>query len=411
MKRSTFLLPLFLFAAYDDRACRAEVLLADGTKCIESSQCSSICCARTLLIGIFFGQDNCGPPGLLSWCLNSHEFDSSKTEGLQCSEVENEGGGLVSFFIDLFDFFFGWLFDREGEVTLAPSPLQTTSPSTSTRDVLKIMTYNMLLILLAPDLLTMGRRVDDIANFFKERGGEEDVLVLQEVWLKSSKIKRAMVEAGYCHYAADFRGQFGSGMAIYSKLPIEKQDFRPYADATSSLDALIDRGVIYAKVNKSGTSIHIFGTHTISDARGSNHEVRRRQYAIMRRFIDEKDVSDTDLVLMAGDFNEDKSNAPGLFSVMLADLGAEELTLIGGRSVSYNDATESNSFFREGETSNQVLDFILFDKSSSAIPGNGTQCEYLKPVNEVGEDLSDHYPMACRIELSWSNGIVNKWSC
>jgi len=332
-------------------------MLSDGERCEESGQCASGCCRSTFLGCLFNSGGTCGPTSFLSWCIR--DVDLKITGSVTESQLE---------------------------------------PVQSAVGTFKVMSYNIFLIKSAPDFgffgifgSTMPQRINEIGSFFLTRG--EDVVVLQEVWWHRNRVRELMLEAGFSHYAYDDRSQSrdGSGLALYSKLPIEKHDFLPFTNS---------KGIIYAKVATTNKPIHIFATHMEGDDAevGDKHDIRRQEYAIMRCFVEEKVESDDELVLMLGDFNEEKNLTPENYATMLADLGTGEFTL-NGADISWNDP--ESTFFRE-EWPPMTLDFVFYDRTSSAIPGEGSQCEYLKPLDEEGNFLSDHFPIACTIELPWN---------
>lgn len=333
------------------RSCTASIL-SDNQRCEENGQCASGCCRFSLLRFLFQGGPTCDSSGFgfLSWCVRGYDLISDNN------------------------------FALDGK----------TEQSTS--NTFKVMAYNIYLINGAPDFpRTMIERVNKIGAFFRTR--DEEVVVMEEVWWHRSRVQEAMLNAGYIHYAYDDRnqGRGGSGLALYSRLPIEEHDFLPYM--TSS------KGIIYAKVRKDQvTSIHLFGTHNDGDDDivGDKHDTRRQEYALMRSFMDGKVQSDDELVLMLGDFNEEKNLTPENYATMLLDLDAGEFIHSGATEFSWNDP---ESTFQREEWPAMTLDFVFYDQSSSLIPGEGSQCEYLKPYDEEGKSLSDHLPIACTIEL------------
>ena len=118
----------------------------------------------------------------------------------------------------------------------------------------------------------------------------------------------------------------------------------------------------------------------------------------MRTFINEQTIDPSELVLLVGDFNEDKINTPKKYGAMLNLLDAEEFALDeGGGLFSYDP--DNNSLIdpdSAGAGSTQrALDYILYDKSALE-PGLDSACQYIQPRDE-NRDLSDHYPMSCDI--------------
>jgi endonuclease/exonuclease/phosphatase family metal-dependent hydrolase len=147
--------------------------------------------------------------------------------------------------------------------------------------------------------------------------------------------------------------------------------------------------------------INVFNTHAMFSV--DNHDVRRRQYDAMRTFVDEQNIQD-ELVLMVGDFNEDKINTPALYGTMLDDLDAQDFELDPGSTVYSYDPVNNDLIDPESAGAGSVqraLDYILYDDSDDGAipPGSGSVCQYLTPKDSDGGDLSDHYPMSCDVVL------------
>ena len=298
---------------------------SNGDTCIESSQCASGCCAPAFL---GWGQKSCQATSFFNFlfCQNSYEF---KTPFFANTEP---CGTAVSSSADL-----------------------------------TFMSYNIYLILIASDLPTMGSRVREIGQYFINDPLVEtlDVVLFNELWMFQHHIQHDMQRAGFCHWVYDERWQFSSGLGVFSRWPIAEHDFRPFEEACNGLDCVFKKGVIYTKIMKEGTPIHLFGTHTISDAEGPKHETRCLQYAIMRDFIDKKNIPGNEVILLAGDMNEDLLSTPGLYSVMLQDLDAGEFSMAGDTNKTWH-----SNFFREFEgitDNNYILDYVLYDKNGELV--------------------------------------------
>jgi endonuclease/exonuclease/phosphatase family metal-dependent hydrolase len=320
---------------------------SNGQQCAENDQCSSGCCSQ-----YWFGADTCQQDRWWRNCVEGHDFQAG-TNG-QCAA------------------------------------------SSSSSDEVKLMSYNIYMIILASDILSIDERIAEIVNWFENEGGDLDIVVIQESWLYPDTLKNGMSAAGYCHYTYDDRGTFGSGLAIYSKFPIAKHDFRAFAHECDDQDCVVDKGVIYAEIDKNGTPIHVFGTHTMSAV--ANHEIRLGQYDVMRSFINEKDTS-TGHVFMMGDFNEDKITTPAFYSAMLTSLDAGEIQMVGS-PYSY-DPVENSLLDPDSPGAGlerEALDFVFYDETNGRQYAD-SECEYWKPKNAAGEDISDHYPIVCQVGL------------
>lgn len=292
------------------------------------------------------------------------------------------------------------------------SDASNTTMATTEQDTasIKVMTYNLYLILLASDGISSldGRAKRRTDWFATPEANQYDIIALQETWTNPIEVRDGMVAAGYCHYVYDDRGSTGSGLALYSKHPIVYHDFRGFQNACGGVDCVADKGVLYTKivipkgddgdtvVEGDDKIVHVFNTHTMFSV--DNHDVRRRQYDVMRTFINEQTIDPSELVLLVGDFNEDKINTPLKYGAMLKLLNAGEFALDDGSGL-YSYDPNNNSLIdpdSAGAGSTQrALDYILYDKNALE-PGTDSVCQYIQPMDGSG-DLSDHYPMSCEV--------------
>ena len=111
--------------------------------------------------------------------------------------------------------------------------LGTCRETTTDATTIKVMTLNTFLINCLPGVTCQEEvpreaRVRDITTWFEDR--DEDVVLFQEVWSYHDVLRDGMAEAGFCHYVMTERSS-GSGLAIFSKHPIENADFSDWFDA------------------------------------------------------------------------------------------------------------------------------------------------------------------------------------
>jgi len=309
----------------------------------------------------------------------------------------------------------GWLYEYEFETgqceqdNLVPTPGQ-----------LKVMVFNMWLITcvlgtdMAPCQSTSEReiRVDEIAKWMKTR--DEDVILVQELFSFHDQIRDGMIEASYCHYVATTNGNLGSGLAIYSKYPIEEHEFREWASWTTSGENFLDsKGVLYAKIRKGGEHVHFSNLHTTSTTYSGSQSDREEQFRLTRRMIDGKHINTNELVLVGGDMNTNKyayGNGEEIYRGMLQLLHADVFDTGGNR---YTYDTEANALtaskYDEGVTHQELLDYILYDQYS-VNPFDESSCEIIIPIapgfpDSTGPEsmLSDHLPVTCNILYPTAN--------
>jgi endonuclease/exonuclease/phosphatase family metal-dependent hydrolase len=256
-------------------------------------------------------------------------------------------------------------------------------------------------------------RIQKLMQWYKER--DEDVVMFQELFSLRDEVIDGMAAAGFCHYVATPFGADGSGMAIFSKYPMTKIDFLDWFDWTGENsetswdpEAVADKGVMYAKIEKDGENYHVFDTHTQSDSLGDAHQTRITQFAKIRDFANHfLGDSTSELILFGGDFNENKYphdlKKAEYYGTMLQELQAVEPTVVGNLKYSYD--TEENpllaSLWEEkypGQSWRELLDYVLVSKRGKQ--PHESHCEIIKAqwptdCNQQNCMLSDHFPNSC----------------
>lgn len=294
---------------------------------------------------------------------------------------------------------------------------------------LKVMTFNAYLLSCIPGMTLIGfsceesdsqaERVDRIIEWVKTR--DEDVIVFQEFYNLQDELIEGLVAAGFCHYAATpFKGD-GDGLATFSKHPIGELDFWDFYDFTGAnserpagIDVLFaDRGIMYAEILKDGRSHHIYNTHTLSNSQREQHLGRMAQYLAVREAAEGKSASD--LVLFAGDMNENKYQkdvGDQYYRNMLAELDATDPRMEGDQKYTYDNV--ANPFtaiyypIEEG-LEQQLLDYVLISRAH--LQPLDSSCEILKPswpedCDSAGCQLSDHFPVTCVYSYGVTSAVM-----
>jgi len=308
--------------------------------------------------------------------------------------------------------------------------LGTCANSTQDTSTIKVLTFNTFLISCLPkglDFVEEVRcqtederevRVQEIVNWFANR--DEDIVLLQEVWSFHVELRDGMSEAGYCYYIMT-EETIGSGLAIFSKHPIDQQSNNKDEQYVSWLNGIAAdaesiesaaKGVLHANITKDGHNIHLFNMHTLSDSFGDNHDIRVEQFNIVKDFVDSKDIPSNELVLLGGDFNEEKdcsSNTcngteaycanQSYYNEMIEILSADVPTY-NGDSFTYD--TEENTLLKglyskeDCDYYRYTLDYILYSKEHLIPWSDTSSCEVVYPLDgDKGIDLSDHLPVSC----------------
>ena len=311
--------------------------------------------------------------------------------------------------------------------------LGTCAEGFHNQDSVNILTLNTFMIYCVPgtDALkcqeaeARTERAKSIGKWFQDK--DYDVILLQEIWSNHEVIRDGMAEAGFCHYVMTEKSA-GSGLGVFSKYPILEHSFKDWFDGFASGGSLTpdpmnpeswiaDKGVLYAKVIKNNQPVHIFNLHANSDSVGDYHDVRVKQFEIVNKFIESKDIPTSELVLIGGDMNEDKDcrmftcdrqancEDQSYYNEMLTTLSAGEVEVETGDTNPWTYNTEENAFLKslyEGEECSQhqyLLDYIFYSNKHQK-PGESSVCRVLNPLSEDGKDLSDHFPLDCVIDFS-----------
>ena len=258
-----------------------------------------------------------------------------------------------------------------------------------------VLTLNVLLRPFLPE--GQDRRAPLIAGQLKGY----DVVLLQEAF---SDYHRDIVLRGLRQeypYQSNVLGRDSGlkqdgGVVVVSRWPIEAERQMLFGGLCRGKDCLADKGVLYTRINKSGSRIHLFATHLQS---GTGRDVtREHQILRMRRWIDAMRLPLTEPVLIGGDLNVDllADDETGAFTRMLEILKAAPPTMPadGQDRVTFDPVGNS---LADG-TRAKYLDYVLYSKA---------HLEPLDTFNKVrrifadGEPLSDHYAVHGRFRYRY----------
>ena len=221
-------------------------------------------------------------------------------------------------------------------------------------------------------------------------------------------------------------------MFIASRYPIESVSKLIYDDY-SCTDRFADKGAIYAKIQKSEQTVHVFGTHlqasyfhsksgtllkscrdTLDDDGINFENVREKQLHQLATFIKAQEIPTNELIVLAGDMNIPRSSQEFLqMNKVLNTLALEfRSNLTGGQLSTFDNKTNALKQCRKefeyddkyrrscGEfdfAPSMWNDYVLF-RGGAKLVG--------RPVNSVLEieyprhrDLSDHHAVLGVIRL------------
>jgi endonuclease/exonuclease/phosphatase family metal-dependent hydrolase len=242
-----------------------------------------------------------------------------------------------------------------------------------------------------------------------------DIVVLCEAF--DDDVRAALVtrlSSAYPHRSrilgSDVDVRQDGGVMILSRWPIENANGEQRLFGTSCLgsDCMADKGVMYVRINKNGTRYHIFGTHTQSGGEPSRMEMRKVQFRVIKTFIDDKKIPNSEPVIIAGDLNVDMHAHHDEYVEMLEILNAAHPGLKGhpySIDQKLNDLGGDNG-------SQQLLDYVLYSRnhkppiklrtvSQVYVPAALNRVMFYRADNGWREythewymwDISDHYPV------------------
>lgn len=177
------------------------------------------------------------------------------------------------------------------------------------------------------------------------------------------------------------------GVIIVSRWPITAEAQRLFGDVCVGGDCWADKGVLYARLEKHGQIYHVFASHMQAGREMGQRRTRMQQLGIIKSFIDERGLSGTEPVFIAGDLNVDKYDAVE-YAAMLRILDAWCPRPLG-HPYTVDSTINRRAAYR------LYLDYVLMSN------------RHLQPVNAVIEtliprsptpfggdhDLSDHFPV------------------
>lgn len=220
-----------------------------------------------------------------------------------------------------------------------------------------------------------------------------DVLVLTEVFdlAPGSKLIKTLKAGEYPHHTHDglkLGKIMKSGTRIVSRWPILEEE-RNYYNNCDGIQCAASRAVIYAKIDKLGKIYHVFATHTQSSDDTDNRNARLAQLEEMGAYVRSKNIPADQPVIMAGDFNVNKTDLPEDRDYLEAILNAVEPTNLG-----HNLTFDSNTNHWAEAPYLEYLDYTLYSTQHQQ-PTESSQTAFAP--RSVTEDLwgiwdlSDHY--------------------
>ena len=221
-----------------------------------------------------------------------------------------------------------------------------------------------------------------------------DAVVLQEAFSESHRISMLTALQAEYPYNSGILGEdellsFNGGVIILSRFPILKRDQFVFTPCEGS-DCIVKKGVQYIALEKNGLRIHLFGLHL--QAQKEYATSRLAQFPQLQQFIEKQNIPQSELVLVAGDFNVDyfARNVDKEFSKLTKGSGL----VLAEHSPAASYEGRSNTYVEDEVT--ERLDYV-FHSSRNLIPTRASnQVLYFR---KEGTDLSDHHAVLGRFKI------------
>ena len=236
-----------------------------------------------------------------------------------------------------------------------------------------------------------------------------DVVCFQEAFDDDirKEMTRLMRENGYPHKSRilgrdgkDWPHHQDGGVIFYSKHPIISEGQKNFNDVCSGDDCISDKGVLYVAINKEGKIYHLFGTHM----NNGNLPIQKQQLSIIKNFIDSKNISKKEPVIICGDFNLNRYT-PDHRKPMINTLNARDL----GEPIDFKySLSYATNKFHGGGTGGKLVDHVLVSNNHELLKSGFQQVRMLRSNMEWKEhgletaswELSDHYAVYASLDFS-----------
>jgi len=265
---------------------------------------------------------------------------------------------------------------------------------------LKVLTYNIYMRPSQMFWFNNDFMAKDIPNHIKD----VDVVIFQEAFDDSAReilIHEMRKSFKYIskHLSEDAFPYQDGGVFIMSKWPIQDNQTQEVYEATSGMDALSRKGVVYVEIVKDEgfqkQNYHIFGTH-LNAIEGDGQESIKTQNAQLiqlSKFIQAQHIPQNEPILIAGDFNIDPE--ADNYNKMLNTLNAGHMP----QNDAYSFDANTNALACEHH---KTYDHVLFSRNRQPSIKASTIHIDMPSASETWKGwvfgnkylaLSDHFPV------------------
>ncbi|EMJ95699.1 sphingomyelin phosphodiesterase [Leptospira alstonii serovar Pingchang str. 80-412] len=212
------------------------------------------------------------------------------------------------------------------------------------------------------------------------------------------------VKYGWDNTLGDLRpfppeNDYNGGVVVLSKWPIEEKTQYIFSNHGCGNDYYYDKGFAYVRINKHGQKIHIIGTDVQSknsSCSDSGRSVRKHQFYEIKKFIDSKQIPNTETVLIVGSLNVEKGSEE--YHNMLTILGLNEPNY-AGIPFTWDPKKNAIAAYDGRDKTPEYSEYILVSKGHSQPPvWQNLAYDPISPTTwqEFGYtsyEFSDHYPV------------------
>ncbi len=244
----------------------------------------------------------------------------------------------------------------------------------------------------------------------KAIGRNYDAIIFSEAFDNTARadLISNMKKVGY-KYATPVVGKnrknlTNGGVMIMSRYPIEKFKKKRFESVCVGSDCQIDKGWVYARIDKNGRKYHVIGTHTQVSPEVQNAKVRNKQFDLIVQFIKDRNIPKSEAVIIGGDLNVDKLKYPTQYKEMLRRLHAGQPRIISKRgnytgSTATFDPKLNNLADRKSDRA--YLNYVLYSKDHAVplssfnmpVPMQAPQLWREYAHESYNNAISDHFPV------------------
>ncbi|WP_061233649.1 sphingomyelin phosphodiesterase [Leptospira noguchii] len=193
------------------------------------------------------------------------------------------------------------------------------------------------------------------------------------------------------------------GVVILSKWPILEKIQYIFNDYGCGNDTQYNKGFVYVKIKKRSRIIHILGTDTQSQDTGcidKGDNARENQFAEIRKFINLKQISQNETVMIVGSLNVDKKEK-AYYESMLYILEATNPHYAGIPFTWDPKKNALTAFINSDKKTQQYTEYILLSQNHSQPPvWQNLAYDPISPTTwrrksdrYTNYEFSDHYPV------------------